>query len=160
MAGRSRYPLEAARTLRAEEEAAAKEALAARLRELQAAGETVTRARDRLATHGEETAQVAERERKSDGAGRSVAETLRAGDWLRRRRAEADALAKAVNEAVRERAEAATATECARTMLADSRAAREAVEKHYAAWLSGEKHAAEAREEAEVEDLMANRLPR
>lgn len=157
MAGRARYPLEAVRTLRADEEAAARDALAARLRTQQDAEEAVASARARVATHRDETARVERRERVADGAGRPVAETLLAGDWLRHRRAEAETLESAVRDAAQEHAEATSAAELARAMLADARAAREAVEKHHATWLAGERRAEEARAEAEAEDVMAGR---
>jgi len=160
MAGRTRYPLEAARALRADEEAAAKDALAARLREQQEAEERVTQAQARLATHREETARVAQLERAADGIGRSVAETLRAGDWLKRRGDESSRLAKSVAGAVQKRVEAVAASERARAGLAEARAAREAVEKHHAVWLAGERRAEESRAEAEADDLIAGRRPR
>ena len=160
MAGRTRYPLEAARALRADEESAVKDALAARLREQQEAEERVTQAQARLATHREETARVAQVERAADALGRSVAETLRAGDWLKRRGDESARLAKSVSDAVQKRVEAAAASERARAGLADARAAREAVEKHHAAWLAGERRAEESRAEAEADDLIAGRRPR
>lgn len=159
MAGRTRYPLEAARTLRADEEATARDALAARLRDQQDAEDAVTRAQGRVATHREETARVARLERAADGAGRSVGETLRASSWLTRRRAEADALARSLGEAVSRHVEAGAASERARAALADARAAREAVEKHHSAWLASEKRAAEARAEAEADDVNAGRRP-
>ena len=157
MAGRARYPLEAVRTLRADEEAVARDALATRLRAQRDAELAVAQASASAATHREETAHVERGERAADRAGRPIAETLLAGDWLRRRRAEADMLARAVSGAVREHAEATSASERARSTLADARAAREAVEKHHATWLAGERRAEEARAEAEAEDAMAGR---
>lgn len=160
MAGRTRYPLEVARALRADEEAAAKDALAARLREQQDAEERAIQAQARLATHREETSRVAQLERAADGAGRSVAETLRAGDWLKRRGDESSRLAKSASDAVQKCVEAVAASERARADLAEARAASDAVAKHHAAWLAGERRAEETRAEAEADDLIAGRRPR
>jgi hypothetical protein len=156
----SRYPLEAARTLRAEEELAAKHALAARLDEQRRAEEAATLAEKQLDEHRRETARITERERAADGAGRAVGETLRATAWLKRRNTEAEDLSKALHAASQTRAEARAASDRARAALADARAAREAVEKHHEAWLASERRAEEARAEAEIEDVMAGRRSR
>lgn len=160
MAGRARYPLEAARTLRTDEESAAKNALATRLREQQEAETALGLAQGRLTAHRGETARVAELERAADGIGRSVGETLRVSEWLKRRRAEVHVLAKRAADAAGACASASAESERARAALADARAAREAIEKHHASWLAGELRADEARAEAEVEDVMAGRRPR
>ena len=152
-----RYPLEAARTLRAQELEDAKSALGRRTASLVEAEAAVTRAEAELARHGEETAAIAAREHARDDAGRSAADMLSVQAYLSRRAAEKQAHHDRIREAKHAAAEAAEAVEAARAALADARAAREAVEKHYEAWLRERRVAAERRADAEADELNRRR---
>ncbi len=153
----ARYPLEAARRLRAREEDDARDALAARLEALRTADEAHARSTAQLAAHRAETARITAEEAQADARGRSLAESLRAADWQRRRRSEDTALRAAVDEAERTKHAAARAVEDARTALGEARAAREAVERHHEAWQAEARRHTERRAEAEAEDVQAGR---
>jgi hypothetical protein len=160
VSGDARYPLAAARTLRAREEDAAREALAAAIDALRAAEDAHAHAEARCVAHRAETARIGAAEADADTAGRSLAESLRAADWQRRRRIEDAALRSARDDAERARQAAATAVEAARATLAAARAAREAVERHFAAWQDEARRDAERRAETEAEDVQAGRRGR
>jgi hypothetical protein len=125
-----KYPLEAARALRAEEEEEKKRALAAAVRAQDEAAAAVARADRALRDHRAETARVAAEELERDRQGRKIDETLQAQAYLRGRGAEEAGLKKALDAARAEEREAAAAVEAARAQLAEARAAREAIEKH------------------------------
>lgn len=157
MAGRAHYPLEAARTLHASEEDAARDALAAATDAMRNAEDALARAEARCVAHRAETARTVTDEARADIQGRSLAESLRAADWQRRRRSEDAALRSARDDAQRARHAAMTNVDAARAALAAARAAREAVERHHAAWQEEARRTDERRAEAEVEDVHAGR---
>jgi hypothetical protein len=157
MAGRERYPLEAARTLREREEQAAREEMARRNAALVDAERAVDAAKARAGEHRAATVAIAAEETKKDGAGRRIADSLRARAYLDRRRVEQEQLDQAAARAEDARKKAAAVVEEGRQLLADARAAREAVEKHHEAWRLEQKKIADGREEAEVEDVIAGR---
>jgi len=160
MSDPTRYPLAAARKLRESEEAAARDALTTQLAAHRAAEDAHADAVARLAAHRAETERIAAEEAQADALGRSLAESLRAADWQRRRRSEDTALCTARDDAERARHAAARAVEDARAALAAARAAREAVERHHAAWQEETRRHAERRAEAEAEDVQAGRRGR
>jgi len=144
------YPLEAARTLRAEELDAAKLGLAAALQRLDAAESELELARVRKEEHAAATREVHAREKRIEA--RSAAELLQGQSYLRRRRDEAQALLEAEREAQRVVGEATKEAEDARSALADARAQAEAVERHYAKWKAERAAKALRKEEDEADD--------
>ena len=149
------YPLSAARTLRATEEDAACEQLAARIAAHDAAASAVARAQGALAAHRDETRAIEEREAIKDAAGRTAGEMTVAHAFLSRRGAEARELHAALERAQGAEREAAAAVDAARDDLAQARAAREAVEKHHDKWAAEKKRSADAKQEAEGDDVVA-----
>jgi hypothetical protein len=157
MSSRGSYPLEAARVLRAEEEDAALRALA----QATSAHDEAQRGRVRLEeaqrAHRGETERVASDERQRDQAGRSVAEMVRAREWLAHREREVRELARRTDDARQRERDARAAMELARSALASARAEREAVEKHHASWLDEQRRTREKREEDEADDRSRRR---
>jgi hypothetical protein len=157
VAARARYPLEAARTLRAEEEERRAEELVAANAASDEAQLALERARSAWTAHRGETRRVAAEEAARDRAGRAVAETLRTLAWLDRRGREAAELGERALEAEQTAARARAAVEEAKASLAQARAEREAVEKHHAEWTAAQKRALEAREEEEADERNTHR---
>lgn len=151
------YPLEAARSLRAREEDAAKETVALRLADATGAEQACARAEAAVREHQRETREVELRERALDAAGRTIAESLRATAFAERRRAEELALRARLDCARQAELEARAALDHAREALARARAEREAVERHYEAWLSDRRKRAQVREDDDAEDVVAAR---
>jgi hypothetical protein len=147
-----RYPLEAARTLREEEEATRLRELVRATQAQEHAADALRRADEAWRAHEAETARTAGEEAARDAAGRTVDEVLRGRAFLARRKSEAAALARAVEtERAREK-EASRALEAARTALAEARAAKEAVERHHAAWRDEQRDAEHRREDDEADE--------
>jgi hypothetical protein len=146
------YPLEALRGLRADEEDAARRALADAIRAQEAAAAATLAASVTRDGHERETQATIEREtaRALDAVRPSDATQLRA--WRVRRREELAKLDASLARARDHEAACGRATEAAREGLASARREREAIDKHHAAWLEERKRAAEAREEAEADD--------
>lgn len=157
---RERYPLEAARTLRQTELDAAQTELTRRVLAHAEAEAAVARALDARRAFDEETRIVEAREAAADARGRTALDMMRARDFLAHRRAESAALATKIEEARRAVAAAEAEVHRAREALAQARAEREAVEKHREAWQEAQHERAEARAEAEVDDLVAASIAR
>ena len=102
--------------------------------------------------HQEHTDRVREDEIGRDGRGRPASETVRAQDWLARRRSEAKVLEVAIGTARGVVRSAEAAVEHARARLATARAEREAIEKHFAKWSQARARAAERRDEDEADE--------
>ncbi len=146
------YPLEALRTLRADEEESARRALADAVRACDDAATLTTQARTRRTSHEDETKALLAREsaRPLDAVRASDATQLRA--WRARRRDELTPLDAALAQAERHERACERAVESAREVLAGTRREREAIEKHHARWADDARRKAEAKEEAEAED--------
>jgi len=155
---RKRYPLEAARTLREQEEAAAEQELRERTEAFEAARRSVEHAERVLHSHRQQTEELSRREESRTLEGnRSADVVLRSRDYIARRKREEDGLRRRIEETRRVARDAAEAAEHARQALAEARAARKAVEQHHDRWKAGEDARAEAREEADAEDLVNRR---
>jgi len=150
-----RYPLEAARELRAKAVDEAGEALAAAVRAHADATQNVERARDRLARHDQETTAFVQSER-TVGA-RRADDALIAQAYLARRRKERADHVAAVGRAEEDARAKERAVIAARDALASAQAEAEAVEKHHARWLEERRKRAEAEADDEVEDLVTAR---
>lgn len=103
--------------------------------------------------HVAETARV-ERDEGDPRGAISVDALARLGEWRRRRRAEAEALAAALERARAALDGARTETAAARDAVAHARAEVEALARHEARWRAEAGRHAERRTEAEVEDLV------
>ena len=147
-----RYPLEAARALRAAEEDARVGELADAMRTLEVAGAAVKDAEHAARTHQEHTDRVRDDESARDGRGRPASETVRAQDWLARRRSEARRLEVSIGAARDVERSAEAAVEHARVRLATARAEREAIEKHFTKWSQARARAVERREDDEADE--------
>lgn len=154
---RAAYPLEALRTLRAEEEDAAGRALAQAIRAHEEAAGVTRRALEARDAHEAETSAMIAREsaRPLTEVRATDATHLRA--WRDRRRGELAGLEASVAKARADEAARRGETEAAREALASARREREAIEKHHARWSEEQRRAAEAKEEAEAEDRAARR---
>jgi hypothetical protein len=153
----ARYPLEAVRALRVEERVARERELADAVRELEAAGVARARAEEALAAQRTATSRVREEELARDRLGRSVAETLRAGEWLRGRRVEERTLAARLEQARARERTAETSLGAARERLAAARAEEEAIERHHRGWLDARRRSEQAREEEEADEHAGRR---
>jgi flagellar biosynthesis chaperone FliJ len=98
----------------------------------------------------------AEQTRAVSGAA-SVDEALRARAWRDRRAREASDLRAAITRADDAARLASEAAEQARAALAHARVERESVEKHHARWAEAQRRAADARAEADADDLANKR---
>lgn len=144
------YPLEAARTLRAEELEEAKRALAAAIQRVGEAEAVLERAQQRREEHGRETREA---QLRITGPGaRSAAELQQGQAYLQRRRDEAEALAEKVAQAEGALQEARAGVDHAQTALAEARAQAEAVERHHAKWKAALERKAERKAEDEADD--------
>lgn len=148
------YPLEAARTLRAEELEAAKRALATAIERVSEAEAVLERARARRDEHARATREA---ELKVTGPGVRSADALLQGQaYLKRLRTEAEALAEKVSAAEDALRTARDGVERAREALAEARAQAEAVERHHAKWLAEKARKAERKAEDEADDLSSS----
>jgi len=154
---RERYPLEPARKLREHAVDEATDQLARSNAALEEAKAAAERAQAAVRAHDEETDRIRAREGERDIAGRTVAEMQHSLAYLERRGSERAELSDRVRRAQEQAREAREAAERARSALADARAERDAVEKHHDRWQQGERRKAEARAEAEAEDVRAGR---
>ncbi|MBX7193471.1 MAG: hypothetical protein K1X94_15555 [Sandaracinaceae bacterium] len=146
------YPLEALRGLRADEEEAARRALALAV-EAHAQAVERTRAADAAhAAHLEETERAVARELAQPLTGALVASARALAAWRTRRKAEAAALADQTRRAREAERARDQDVETARDLLASARREREAIEKHHARWQDEERKRAEAKAEAEIDD--------
>ncbi len=147
-----RYPLEAARSLRAEQVDRAQKELARALRELEAVeglhARAVARTAERAGRISSERAQEIERDRGE----RSAAEMLSGQAWLRRLGAEHERAQEAERAARTDVKAAEAESEKMREQLAQARAEAEAVERHYQRWQQERKRVRLAKEEAEAEE--------
>jgi len=151
------YPLGAARTLRQVALDEATHELGQRSAEVVVAQEAVDRAEAALRAHGERTEVARAREASLDSAGRSAADMVLGRDYLRRLDEEERRLVDDTLRSQKGRLDATAREDEARTRVAEARAALEAVEQHRERWLAEQSRAAEAREEAEAEDVVASR---
>ncbi|AKF08836.1 hypothetical protein [Sandaracinus amylolyticus] len=151
----SRYPLEAARTLRAEEQEVAERALAAAISAHDAAQRARERAEETRRAHAAETERVAREERALDG--RTALDLMRLEEWIARRRREERTLASRVSHASETERTSERAVEEARAALATVRAEREAVERHHGAWLDARRRTAEQKEQDEADERASRR---
>lgn len=154
------YPLAAVRDLRSREEEEAKEHLARAIDAHAQATRAVQDATQALADHERATQEQAEKDRARDRTLRTIADMGLLHSYLLRRKEGALALQDAIVSARQRESLCATEVEAARTALANARAEREAVERHFAAWQAAQRKVAEARAEAEVEDVIQGRRPR
>ena len=151
------YPLEAARTLRQEELEAAKRALGAAIERVSEAEAVLERARARREEHARSSREA---ELKVTGSEvRSADAMLQGQAYLRRLRAEAEALAEKLEAARGALSDAEAGADRAREALADARAQAEAVERHHAKWLAEKARQAERRAEDEADDRSSSHRP-
>ncbi len=146
------YPLEALRSLRADEEELARRALAEAVARLDLASTARQAASEAVTAHRDATARKLAAEAARALALVRVEDAIHARAWRERRASELSRLEGALAESRRLEAEAASALEAARENLASARREREAIEKHHTRWLDERRRLAEAREEAESED--------
>jgi hypothetical protein len=155
----TRYPLEAARTLRDAERERAESALAAVLEELRQAAARRVRAQERLAAFRRER-----EERAASGdehaSSCTAAELRRAALFLERLRREEHRLAAAYERANEEWARAQDAVERARRRVAEAAARSEIVERHRERWQNDAVRAVERAADDELEDVHGMRSPR
>lgn len=156
----TRYPLTTLRTLRAEEEHAAREALARAVDAVEAARAALRDARAQLEAHDAETRRILDAEDARALSAARVGDALRAQAFRERRWREREPLVTAVARAQDAERAAERAAEDARAVLAAARVEREAVERHHAAWADAERRRAESALEAETDDLAAHRPAR
>ncbi len=141
MAGPRRYPLEAARTVRAVERDRAAEALARAARELERAEARRLRAAEKLA---------ARRRGEVEAGGACTAAALQREERHReRRREEEAALRRALERALALEQLAAGEVRRAREALERAGVEREVIERHHERWAAGEARAAERAAEDE-----------
>jgi flagellar biosynthesis chaperone FliJ len=146
------YPLQALRSLRADEEEHARRSLAEAISQLELASRGREAASVAVASHREATARTLAAEAARAPSVVRVDDAIHARAWRERRGAELVRLESALGESRRVEAEAERALEAARESLASASREREAIEKHHARWLDERRRLAEAREEAESED--------
>ena len=151
------YPLEAARTLRQNEVDVARADLARKTAAVTDAELRASEALRLLESHRSDSKAHQELERARDIAGRTAADMARARAYSARRRTEEAALVDAHAAAMAEVDQARDEADRARGALALARAAQEAVERHRAAWEEEQRKAAEARREAEIDDIVSSR---
>lgn len=149
------YPLEAARDLRRQELDDAAQALGVASRRVDLAQTAVTQAYAAIEAHDLacETYLAVENAR---GA-RSADDLLRGLAYRDRLAAERGALVVKAGEADEVLTTARANEDSARSALADARAAREAVERHYEAWERERRRVAEKKSEDEAEDIALSR---
>lgn len=135
MGGPSRYPLEAARTVRAIERDRAAEVLARAARELERAKARRLRAAERLA--------ASRRGEVAPPLGPCTAAALqRVERYRERRRDDEAALCRALERALAAERQAAGELERAREALARAGVEREVIERHHDRWAAAEARAA------------------
>jgi len=152
-----RYPLEAARSLRADDVEKAQLKLARALRELEALEGVHARAVDLTAQRAHRISDERALEIERDRAGRSAAEMLSGQAWLRRLGAEHERAQEAERAARADVQAAELESEKMRAQLAQARAEAEAVERHHERWQQERKRVRLAKEEAEAEEHVGSR---
>ena len=149
----SRYPLEAARKLRAQEVEEKKAELGAALAGVSAHEEKLEREKAALSEHQALRAKF----RREERGGGDGAELMRRVAYEQRLASEERDKKQHVEDAQNELRNAERAADAARASLAQARAEAEAVEKHHQRWLAEQKQRAERAEEAEADDLASSR---
>lgn len=152
---KSAYPLEAARELRGQELDEAARALGDASRRVDAARRNVASAVAAIEAH--DVARAAQRAAENARGARSADDLLRGLAYEERLDRERQELVTKSAEAEEALAAARTNEESARSALADARAAKEAVERHYEAWLAERRRVAEKKAEDEAEDVALSR---
>ncbi len=148
-----RYPLEAARTVRAHGVEQAEAELAVRTSALEEAKQALDEARGALRAHLERVKQEKDALARGEEAGGSAAELARGSAFLSRRRNEEEALGAAIRAAEKAVGDAQSKVDEARTTLAEAQAEKDVVERHHDRFRGDEKRERERRAEAEAEDL-------
>lgn len=146
------YPLEALRTLRANERDDAARRLAEAVAAHQLASEATARASNALRDHAAATEATLARESTRPLSASAATDALQLRAWRDRRKREADTLRADLERAREAERRASDGVDQARAALATAETEREAIERHHRRWLDEQRRAAEARAEAEAED--------